>query len=101
VPLGVLINARISVVAGGAVLLAAFALFARSLSPSPKPVEAIATAMAYAVLLLAMAISVASVRLWHGTPRGSERPPSVVRAEPTWMKWASGPIAKSAVAANA
>lgn len=59
VPLGVLINARLAVVIGSCVLLAAIALFARSLSPSPKPHDAIPTAMAYTALLLGMASSVA------------------------------------------
>lgn len=59
VPLGVLIDARIAVVIGSCVLLAALALFARSLSPSPRPHGAIPTAMAYMALLLGMATSVA------------------------------------------
>jgi hypothetical protein len=59
VPLGVLVNARVSVAIGSCVLLAALALFARSLNPSPKPHDAIPTAMAYAALLLGMASSVA------------------------------------------
>jgi hypothetical protein len=59
VPLGVVVNARLAVVIGSCVLLAALALFARSVSPSPKPHDAIPTAMAYTALLLGMASSVA------------------------------------------
>jgi hypothetical protein len=58
VPLGVLANARIAVVVGSCALLAALALFARSLSPSPRPHGAISTAMAYTALVLGMATSV-------------------------------------------
>jgi hypothetical protein len=59
VPFGVLVSARGAVVIGSCGLLAALALFARSISPSPKPHDAIPTAMAYMALLLGMASSVA------------------------------------------
>lgn len=59
VPLGVLVNARISVVVGSCALLAALALFGRGLGPSGRLHASIPIVMAYSVLLLGMATSVA------------------------------------------
>jgi hypothetical protein len=58
VPLGVLLNARIAVVAGSCALLPALGLFARSLGISPNSHGAIPIAMAYMALVLAMSASV-------------------------------------------
>lgn len=59
VPVGVLVDARIAVALGSCALLAALAVFARSLEASPGPQAEIPTATAYTALLLGMAFSVA------------------------------------------